>query len=566
MRSIRKYIILSLLLAAALILAACSGPAPEPTENTAPEPEEEAAPTAEEAEEEVVETEADDSNLVASLPDVKSAVIQIAAQGTFVDPEFGEYSGAGLGSGFIIDPSGLAITNNHVVTGAALLEVWVGGDTSRTYNAQILAVSECSDLALIDIDGDGFPYLEWYPDPISVGLEVYAAGYPLGDPEFTLTKGIVSKERANGESTWSSVDNVIEHDATINPGNSGGPLVTDSGQVVGVNYASYAEAGQFFAIGRDTTLPIIDQFKAGDDVDSLGINGMAVVSDDGTISGIWVSSVKSGSAADEAGIKPGDLVTTLEGLDLAVDGSMATYCDIIRTQGDENTLAMEVLRFDTNEALEGQFNGRALSVIGAIGAAVPAGNANAGGGTSGGNTGTTAGYGSEYIIDYLNDGYMAVTDDFQALYMEVPESWNQIDGSAWSEYWGDLYFEAADITAAPDLEAYYSSYGAPGVSFSASEDWGDIGGYIMLLDGVKHWYEDACTYEWREKYEDPVYEGAVDYWDCGRDADLFVVGVRPIADPTAYLVLVQIQVTSDADYEALDRITNSFEADGWYLP
>ena len=91
------------------------------------------------------------SNRITKLEDVKKAVIQIEAQGTFIDPEFGELSGAGLGSGFIIDSSGLAITNNHVVTGAALLNVWVGGDTTQTYNAKIIAVSECSDLALIDM-------------------------------------------------------------------------------------------------------------------------------------------------------------------------------------------------------------------------------------------------------------------------------------------------------------------------------------------------------------------------------------------------------------------------------
>ena len=239
------------------------------------------------------------TTLVTSLTDVKSAVVQIEAQGTFVDPEFGEYSGAGRGTGFIIDPSGLAVTNNHVVTGAALLKVWVGGDTSQSYNAQIIAVSECSDLALIDIDGDNFPYLEWHSGPIQVGLEVYAAGFPLGDPEYTLTKGIVSKEKADGESSWASVNHVIEHDATINPGNSGGPLVSSDGQVVGINYATYAEANQYFAIGQDAAIPVIEQFKSGENVDAVGINGMAVISDDGTLSGIWVSSIKSGSAADE---------------------------------------------------------------------------------------------------------------------------------------------------------------------------------------------------------------------------------------------------------------------------
>ena len=275
----------------AFALISCSGPSPE-----APAPARD-NPAAAEVDDESASVPGG-SSLVTNLADVKSAVIQIEAQGTFVDPEFGEFSGAGRGSGFIIDSSGLALTNNHVVTGAALLKVWVGGDTSKSYNAQILAVSECSDLALIDIDGDGFPYMEWYSDPITVGLEVYAAGFPLGDPEFTLTKGIVSKEQADGESSWASVNQVIEHDATINPGNSGGPLVTGDGQIVGVNYASYAEAGQFFAIGRDVTLPIVDQFKSGDDVDSLGINAYAVSNSDGTLTGIWVSSVKSGSAAD----------------------------------------------------------------------------------------------------------------------------------------------------------------------------------------------------------------------------------------------------------------------------
>ena len=70
------------------------------------------------------------SGAVSNLQDVKGAVIQIEATGTFVDPEGGEYTGAGRGSGFIIDPSGIAVTNHHVVTGAGLLKVWIGGDTS----------------------------------------------------------------------------------------------------------------------------------------------------------------------------------------------------------------------------------------------------------------------------------------------------------------------------------------------------------------------------------------------------------------------------------------------------
>lgn len=90
------------------------------------------------------------------VEEVKTAVIQIEAQGTFVDPEIGTiYNAGGRGSGFIIDPSGIAVTNNHVVTGAALLKVWVGGE-SEPRNARVLGASECGDLAVIDIEGKDF--------------------------------------------------------------------------------------------------------------------------------------------------------------------------------------------------------------------------------------------------------------------------------------------------------------------------------------------------------------------------------------------------------------------------
>ena len=98
--------------------------------------------------------------------------MQIQAEGSFVDPEFGlQVNSAGRGSGFIIDPSGIVVTNNHVVTGSALLREWVAGETEPR-NARVLGVSECSDLAVIDIDGEGYRYLEWYPDVPSVGTEI----------------------------------------------------------------------------------------------------------------------------------------------------------------------------------------------------------------------------------------------------------------------------------------------------------------------------------------------------------------------------------------------------------
>jgi serine protease Do len=228
---------------AVLLMASLAGCSPGGGETAVPATE---APTVE------AKASPATSGAISELDQVKDATIQIEAQGTFIDPEVGlMLNDAGRGSGFIIDPSGIAVTNNHVVTGAALLKVWVGGE-SEPRNAKILGVSECSDLAVIDIEGDGYPYLDWYTDDINVGLDVYAAGYPLGDPEFTLTRGIISKAKADGESNWASVDEVLEHDATINPGNSGGPLITTEGKVVGVNYA-YSTASQWAT--KPATLP-----------------------------------------------------------------------------------------------------------------------------------------------------------------------------------------------------------------------------------------------------------------------------------------------------------------------
>lgn len=497
------------------------------------------------------------SGLVTNLTDLKKATIQIEAQGTFIDPQFGYMANAaGRGSGFIIDPSGIAVTNNHVVTGAALLKVWVGGDANKVYNARVLGVSECSDLAVIDIEGDGFPYLSWFDEAANVGLEVYAAGFPLGDPEFTMTKGIVSKEKADGETNWASVDSVLEHTATINPGNSGGPLVDVNGKVVGINYAGSSSTNQYFAIARGTALPVIDQLRAGKDVDSIGINGQAVSSEDGSIMGVWVSSVKSGSPADKTGVKAGDIVTSLENLYLASDGTLKDYCDILRTHTPEDTLAIQILRWDTQEILEGQLNGRTLAVASSF--ATQLGGEVNDGSSSGSSGGTTSG-------DYSS--YVAVQDDSGQVQLEVPAEWSAIDGSIWSSDWGGVTFEAPSVTASSDLDAYYNSYSTPGVFFAASKGLGNIGGYVELLDGVKGWYENDCTFSQRIDYgegdwSDPWYEGKFDVWEnCGPDNTMVIIlAARPKTNPEAYLLLLEVKIISDADLNALSHILETFQA------
>ncbi|MDD2694901.1 MAG: trypsin-like peptidase domain-containing protein, partial [Anaerolineales bacterium] len=303
---------------------------------------------------------------VSGFQDARNAIIQIEAVGTFASPEFGEQVISGRGSGFIIDPSGIAVTNNHVVTGSSLLKVWVGGDTTKTYSATILGVSECSDLAVIDIEDEGFPFLTWHEGPIDVGMDIFVAGFPLGDPEFTLTKGIISKARADGQTRFSSVESVVEYDATANPGNSGGPVLDAEGKVVAIHYQSNPSARQAFGISESIAMEVVDRLRAGENVDSIGVNGEAVSSEDGSLFGIWVSSVQPGSVADQTGIQSGDLVTRLGNLPVADDGTMTSYCDIVRSHEPTDTIPVEVLRLATGEVLEGQLNGRELAVTSTI--------------------------------------------------------------------------------------------------------------------------------------------------------------------------------------------------------
>jgi serine protease Do len=478
---------------------------------------------------------------VDTLQDVQNATILIEAQGTFIDPEFGmQVNAAGSGSGFIIDPSGIAVTNNHVVTGAALLRVWVAGEDNPR-NAKILGVSECSDLAVIDIDGEGFDYLDWYSGDVDVGLEVYSAGFPLGDPEFTLTKGIISKAQADGETSWASVDSVLEHDATINPGNSGGPLVDANGNVVGVNYATSLIAdNQYFAINASEARSIISRLKDSEDVDSLGINGVAVSSDDGTLSGVWVSSVASGSPADETGIQAGDIVTTLEGLVLATDGTMSDYCDVIRTQGTESTMSVEVLRFASEEILEGQINGRVLNAAGSFAAGVS-------GGASSGAT-----YGS----------YAYVLDDYSALQVEIPTEWSEVDGSPWVQ--DDAIF-GASLWASSDLQGFNDTWEVPGLKFDVSPNVQALGGlesYLTAISG-NNVFQD-CVYEGRQEYNDGLYAGLADYFsDCGgAGTDYFLLIAAPIEAPQAFLIELHIQMPDDRDWDAAEHIVDSFEVIG----
>ncbi|MCZ7535165.1 MAG: S1C family serine protease [Acidimicrobiia bacterium] len=480
------------------------------------------------------------SGAVSSLDGVEGAVIQIVAKGTFAQPSeaaaYEEVSQAGSGSGFIIDPSGIAVTNNHVVTGAASLEVYVSGEDDPV-NAKVLGVSECDDLAVIDLEGDDYPYLGWYDGEIDAGLEISVAGFPLGDPEFTLVRGIVAKAKADGETQWSSVDSVIQHDAEAQPGNSGGPIVTSDGKVVGVHFMSY-DAGtgttQKFGISAAIARDVVETMSGGEDVLSLGVNGQAIYDQESGLAGIWVASVKSGGPASEAGIQGGDIIERVEGLPMATDGTMKDYCDVLQSHNADDVLSVQILRFEDGTRYRGEFNGKEIEPFQTIASEVED--------TADGTLPTGSSYGR----------YMPVSDDSGALRVEVPAEWSDVQGTPLVL---DDGTELPQIIASTDLAAYAASYDVPGMEFAAT-----VGGDFTttdMLDAIGPAGE--CTSAGRQDYDDGAYVGEMEFWEgCGgTGTQVVTIAAGPAGGE--FMALLFVQIVSDADIDALDQIIQTFQ-------
>jgi serine protease Do len=370
-------------------------------------------------------------------------------------------------------------------------------------------------------------------------MEVVAAGYPLGDPQFTVTAGIISKSDFPGDTEWASVNAILEHDARIRPGNSGGPLVNDAMQVVGVNYAGRDDTDQNFAISVTDAAGIVEELRTGADVDSVGINGYALLTDDGT-SGIWVETVQPGSPADSAGVTGGDMVTRMSGVSLGAEGTMAEFCDVIRTQGGSGVIPVEVLRYETSQVLRGQFNGEALAEAFSFAEELD-------------ETATV----EESSATYAE--YTLITDDTGAMQVEVPVEWSDVDGAP---YVDDEGRNITDVRAASDLTGFLETWGTPGMIFSASSAWAETTSEEALLDLYLESLQAQCIYDGRYDYEDPAYTGFYDlYFECGDTLATYVV-VAAHPPEGGFIILVQVQANEDRDFDALDRILASFFVSG----
>ena len=245
----------------------------------------------------------------------------------------------GSGSGVIISADGYIVTNNHVVADADELTVTL--NDNKEYSARIIGTDKTTDLALIKIEGKNFPAITIAnSEDIKVGEWVLAVGNPFNLTN-TVTAGIVS---AKGRSLYrNGVESFIQTDAAINPGNSGGALVNTRGELIGINAMLYSQTGSFsgygFAIPTSIMNKVVDDLKTYGTVQRavVGIQGSDVKNyvdgqkeqgkdiDLGTMEGIYVAKVTEESAAEEAGLKEGDVIIAIDGKEMTKMADMQEY-------------------------------------------------------------------------------------------------------------------------------------------------------------------------------------------------------------------------------------------------
>jgi serine protease Do len=244
------------------------------------------------------------------------------------------------GSGVIISEDGYIVTNNHVVsdggTGVAD-EVTVTLSNKKIYKAKVVGRDPSTDIAVLKIDGKGFPFLLYgNSDNVKLGQWVLAIGYPL-TLETTVTAGIVSaKGRAigiNGRQSQTPIESFIQTDAAVNQGNSGGALISTDGQLIGINSAILAPSGTYagysFAIPVNLVKKIVNDLIKFGDVKRpyLGVSVAEDKFDAGD--GAHIGQVSKDGAAAELGLKKGDIVTKINDVSInswsELQGTIASY-------------------------------------------------------------------------------------------------------------------------------------------------------------------------------------------------------------------------------------------------
>lgn len=270
------------------------------------------------------------------------------------------------GSGVIIRPDGYIVTNNHVVENATDIEVTL--NNKKKFKATVVGTDPATDVALIKIDETGLPSIPFGDsETLRLGEWVLAIGSPLGLTG-TITAGIVS---AKGRSMPNysgefKIESFIQTDAAVNPGNSGGALVTKDGRLVGINTAIISQTGAYsgysFAVPSNIVAKIVEDLIDFGDVKRafLGVV-MSPITEKiyeemklSSMNGVYVNEVVKGSAADNAGMREGDIIISIDGK-VVTDG--ANVQERVNSFRPGDTAEFIVIRKGKAKTLKVEFQG-----------------------------------------------------------------------------------------------------------------------------------------------------------------------------------------------------------------
>ena len=268
-------------------------------------------------------TPAPDPELLDAYSDAVTRVVdQVGPAVVRVEPH-GLHGRAGVGSGVIISPDGLVLTNSHVVHGSPSTQLLLSD--GRTTQARVVGNDPDADLALLRAESDSLPFAKLGNSKnLKRGQIAIAIGNPLGF-ESTVTAGVVSAlGRSLRSRTGRLIDDVIQTDAALNPGNSGGPLVSSKGEVIGINTAVIAGAqGICFAVASNTADFVVSELIRHGQVRRayIGVSAQttpvprrfALAAGIDNSTGATVITLEPGSPAARAGLELGDVVVALDG-------------------------------------------------------------------------------------------------------------------------------------------------------------------------------------------------------------------------------------------------------------
>ncbi|WP_289021082.1 trypsin-like peptidase domain-containing protein [uncultured Salegentibacter sp.] len=309
-------------------------------------------------------------NTVNGVVHVKNVAIYRGPR-TMRDLIYGNHSGGkalqGAGSGVIISPDGYIVTNNHVIKEANEVEVTL--NNNKTYKAEIIGTDETSDIALLKIDAENLDYIPFGDsNNVKLGEWVLAVGNPF-NLKSTVTAGIISATARDLNTFDNTPQSFIQTDAAINPGNSGGALVNINGELVGINTAITSQTGSYvgyaFAVPSNNTRKIVEDIMEYGDVQKgiLGIRGGSVTQtaieelDLKTSQGVLVAEVTSGSGAEKAGLKEGDVIKKIDNIKINKFSDLTGYIYTKRPDdevevtflrdGDEKQVKVKLSKFET---------------------------------------------------------------------------------------------------------------------------------------------------------------------------------------------------------------------------